>query len=112
MAVMSVSRKGFGFSSGPIQCEDMKPVFCRGAALALGAACVFFVAATPAGAQSGAKNGEWSTYGGDTGNTRYSPLEQITAANFNTLQVAWRFSTANLGPRVEASIESTPLMVN
>ena len=37
-------------------------------------------------------------YGGDTGNTRYSPFDQITAANFNKRQVAWRFSTGNLGP--------------
>jgi quinoprotein glucose dehydrogenase len=63
-------------------------------------------------AQSGAKNGQWTTYGGDTGNTRYSPLDQINAGNFNKLEVAWRFSTANLGPRAENSIESTPLMVN
>ncbi len=32
----------------------------------------------PASAQTGAKNGEWSTYGGDLGNTRYSPLESDT----------------------------------
>jgi quinoprotein glucose dehydrogenase len=62
-------------------------------------------------AQSGAKNGEWQTYGGDLGNTRYSPLDQINASNFNKLQVAWRFNTANLGPRPEFNLEATPLMV-
>ncbi len=66
---------------------------------------------TPASAQTGAKNGEWRTYGGDLGNTRYSPLDQINAANFNQLQVAWRFSTTNLGPRPEYNLEATPLMV-
>ena len=76
-------------------------------------AFLVFTTAVPGFAQSGApKNGEWKTYGGDLGNTRYSPLDQITAANFSKLQVAWRFSTANLGPRVEAGLESTPLMVN
>jgi glucose dehydrogenase len=65
----------------------------------------------PLSAQSGAKNGEWRTYGGDLGNTRYSPLDQINAANFGKLQVAWRFSTANLGPRPEFNFEATPLMV-
>src|SRR5579872_7153404 len=65
----------------------------------------------PASAQTGAKNGEWRTYGGDLGNTRYSPLDQINASNFNKLQVAWRFSTANLGPRPEYNLEATPLMV-
>src|ERR1043166_10115923 len=62
-------------------------------------------------AQSGAKNGEWRHYGADTGNTRYSPLDQITAANFKDLQIAWRFKTESLGPRPEYQFESTPLMV-
>ena len=62
-------------------------------------------------AQTGAKNGEWPTYGGDLGNTRYSALDQINAANFDKLQVAWRFKTDNLGPTPEANLEGTPLMV-
>src|ERR1700690_4186151 len=70
----------------------------------------FFFAAATLLAQSGAKNGEWRTYGGDLGNTRYSPLNQITAANFKNLEVAWRFSTESLG--AEQNLESTPLMVN
>ena len=44
------------------------------------------VLALPALAQVGAKNGEWRSYGGDTGNTRYSPLDQINASNFNKLK--------------------------
>lgn len=50
-------------------------------------------------AQRGAPAGEWPTYGGDLGHTRYAPLDQITAANFGQLEVAWRFKTDNLGPR-------------
>ena len=69
-------------------------------------------AAAPLWAQTGAKNGEWRTYGGDLGNTHYSPLDQINAANFNSLQVAWRFKTDNLGPRPEFNFEGTPLMAN
>jgi len=69
------------------------------------------LAALPAAAQTGAKNGEWRSYGGDLGNTRYSPLNQITAANFDKLEIAWRFKTANLGPRIEYNLQSTPLMV-
>jgi quinoprotein glucose dehydrogenase len=64
------------------------------------------------GAQSGATNGEWRTYGGDLGNTHYSPLDQIGAGNFSKLQVAWRFKTDNLGPRPEFNFEGTPLMAN
>ena len=32
---------------------------------------------SPISAQYGAKNGEWHFNGGDAGNTRYSPLDQI-----------------------------------
>jgi quinoprotein glucose dehydrogenase len=70
------------------------------------------VLALPALAQVGAKNGEWRSYGGDTGNTRYSPLDQINGSNFNKLQLAWHFNTANLGPRPEYNLEGTPLMAN
>jgi quinoprotein glucose dehydrogenase len=66
----------------------------------------------PAAAQSGAKNGEWRTYGGDLGSTRYSPLDQVTAGNFNKLEVAWRFKTDSLGPRPEYQFEATPLVVH
>src|ERR1700730_15732132 len=69
-------------------------------------------AAWPAAAQSGAKNGEWRSYGGDTGNTHYSAVDQINASNFGKLQVAWRFKTENLGPRPEFNYEGTPLMAN
>jgi quinoprotein glucose dehydrogenase len=62
-------------------------------------------------AQSGARNGEWRTYGGDLGNTRYSPLDQITRSNFNQLEIARRFKTDNLGARPEYNFQSTPLMV-
>jgi quinoprotein glucose dehydrogenase len=62
-------------------------------------------------AQTGAMNGEWHHYGADLGNTHYSPLAQITPANFAHLEVAWRFKTAALGPRPEFQFESTPLMV-
>ena len=67
-------------------------------------------AAVPHG-QGGAARGEWSSYGGDLGHTRYAPLDQIAAANFNDLEVAWRFKTDNLGPRPEFNLQSTPLMV-
>jgi len=62
--------------------------------------------------QSGARNGEWTTYGGDLGNTRYAPLDQINAGNFSKLEIAWRFKTDSLGPRPEYQFESTPLMVH
>ena len=69
------------------------------------------IVALPLAAQTGAKNGEWRTYGGDLGNTHYSPLNKINASNFNKLKIAWRFHTDNLGPRPEYNLESTPLVV-
>src|SRR6188472_3576898 len=57
------------------------------------------------------KPGEWPTYGGDLASTRYSPLDQINATNFNKLQLAFRFKTENLGPRPEFQYQATPLMV-
>jgi len=62
-------------------------------------------------AQSAASGTEWPTYGGDLANTRYRPLDQINASNFNKLEIAWRFKTENLGPRPEYKLEGTPLMV-
>ena len=69
-------------------------------------------AALPAPAQTGAQKGEWRSYGGDTGNTRYSALDQINATNFSKLEEAWHFRTENLGPRPEYNLEGTPLMAN
>ncbi len=73
---------------------------------------VFLCVCLSAAAQTGAKGGEWPTYGGDLANTRYSALDQINASNFNQLQIAWRFKTENFGPEPEYKFESTPLMVN
>src|SRR5712671_3068378 len=56
-------------------------------------------------------NGEWPQYTADLKGTKYSPLEQITASNFNKLEVAWRFKTDSLGPRPEYKLEGTPLMI-
>ena len=57
------------------------------------------------------KNGEWPYYTADVKGSRYSPLDQINATNFNQLEVAWRFKTDNMGTRPEYKLEGTPLMV-
>ena len=33
--------------------------------------------------------GEWRSYGGDAGHTKYSPLDQIRPENVRKLSVAW-----------------------
>jgi quinoprotein glucose dehydrogenase len=85
---------------------------------ALGLASLALLAASPvlplAGqgtAPSGTKAGEWPTYGGDLASTRYSPLDQVNATNFDKLEIAWRFKTENFGPRPEFQFQATPLMV-
>src|SRR5215468_5665607 len=57
-------------------------------------------------------NGDWPHYTADIRGTKYSPLDQINADNFKTLEVAWRFKTDSLGPRPEFKLEGTPLAIN
>src|SRR5262245_60259542 len=57
-------------------------------------------------------NADWLHYTADIRGTRYSPLDQITGANFNSLEVAWRFKTDMLGPRPEYKLEGTPIVIN
>jgi quinoprotein glucose dehydrogenase len=70
----------------------------------------------PASAQDGrpaapaGETWEWKTYGADLASTRYAPLDQINAANFSKLEVAFRFKTESLGPRPEFNFQATPLM--
>src|SRR3989449_3886603 len=61
--------------------------------------------------QPSTRNGEWPHYNADLKGSRYSPLDQIPAANFNQLEIAWRFKTDHLGPFPEFKLEGTPLMV-
>ena len=57
---------------------------------------VALAVASPAAAQYGAPaNGEWRTYGGDLGSTKYSPLDQIDRENFGDLEIAWRWQSAD-----------------
>jgi quinoprotein glucose dehydrogenase len=54
--------------------------------------------------------GEWRVNGGDSGSTRYSPLDQITPDNVKNLQVAWRWKAQNMGTAPQTAWEVTPLM--
>jgi len=61
--------------------------------------------------QPSTKAGDWWHYTADMRGNRYSPLDQITGANFKDLEVAWRFKTDNLGPRPEFKLEGTPIAI-
>jgi quinoprotein glucose dehydrogenase len=73
--------------------------------LILAAACL----ASPANAGSG---GDWPTYGHDYGDSRHSPLNQITTANVTGLAPVW---TYHMRPadvtRGFASSEDTPIVI-
>ena len=71
--------------------------------------------ATPGGrlqAQRGAAGGEWRAYGGDNGQTRYAPLDQITRDNVRDLRVAWTFRMDNFSSPAELRSETSPVMAN
>ena len=72
---------------------------------------VFMWATLPVSGQYGAKNGEWRYYGGDSGSTKYSPLDQINKDNVKDLRIVWRWKTDNMGPRPDFNYEATPVMV-
>src|SRR5437867_547760 len=70
-------------------------------------------------AQQGARDGQWTRWGGDAASTKYSPLDQINPDNVARLRVAWQ------RPAVDPSISSkvpnfsyshnfraTPLMID
>jgi glucose dehydrogenase len=77
---------------------------CAVAILAGGPASIAQNRATPIG--------EWRYIGGGPSQMRYSPLDQINAANFEKLQVAWVWRGDNFGPTVDQLFRSTPLYVD
>ena len=57
-------------------------------------------------------SGEWPSYHRDLASTRYSPLDQINAANVGKLSVAWAWKPdSSPGERPEFKNENTPLMI-
>jgi quinoprotein glucose dehydrogenase len=61
-------------------------------------------------AQSGAPNGEWRTYGGDAGHTKYSPLDQITKDNVGELRIAWRWVSIDEELKTAAKASDDPAL--
>jgi len=54
--------------------------------------------------------GEWRYWGADAWSTRYSPLDQINAANFSSLQVAWTWNANAFGE--DEYYRTTPIYAN
>ena len=60
-------------------------------------------AATFAAGQGDPQNVDWPTYAGNWDASRYKPLDQINASNFNKLEIVWRFKTDHIGNRPSSS---------
>ncbi|HET7084661.1 MAG TPA: PQQ-binding-like beta-propeller repeat protein [Rhizomicrobium sp.] len=58
-----------------------------------------------------ARDTDWRNYANDLAHTRYAPLDQVHAGNFDHLEVAWRFPSSMLGSRPEYIWEATPLVI-
>ncbi len=54
--------------------------------------------------------GEWRVWGGDAWSSRYSPLDQINAQNFNSLEMAWQWNAGAFG--ADEYYRATPLYAN
>jgi glucose dehydrogenase len=52
----------------------------------------------------------WKYWGGDTGNTRYAPLDQVNLQSVQRLQIAWRWSADTSGSFNAGNFKSTPLL--
>src|SRR5687767_2640719 len=74
------------------------------------ASFVCFVLALPAIARSQARSVDWPVYGGNTDNTHYSTLSQITPANVSRLQVAWTYKTGDEFPGSE--MQANPIVID
>jgi quinoprotein glucose dehydrogenase len=61
----------------------------------------------PASLVRGNAPGEWRYWGGDAWSTRYSPLDQINASNFNDLEMAWQWNASAFG--TDEYYRTTPL---
>ena len=76
------------------------------------------VLAGSASAQHGT-SGEWRVHGGDSGFTRYAPLDQINAETVHDLEIVWRRPAVDASLharwdnlRYSNNLRSTPLMVD
>src|SRR5690606_12939357 len=83
------------------------------------AAGIFSFSLTAA-AQHGVTDGQWPSYAGDAGSTKYTSLDQINADNFASLTPAWRWQSLDgdinfeeLGLDVSfGRMQGTPLMID
>ena len=83
--------------------------------------CMACYAQSPASSKEPAQSnvtkvGEWSSYGGDPGGSRFSPLTQINRTNVQHLKIAWIYHTGDVSDGIKhprrSGFEATPIMVD
>jgi len=72
-------------------------------AIATAASGVLIAQRAPTPPPAAAPAGDWPTYNRDPGGTRFSPLDEITAANVSTLEVAWVYHMKPAAPATPAT---------
>jgi quinoprotein glucose dehydrogenase len=82
-------------------------------------AIAFWASAAVLDAQHGTTQGQWRTYNGDSGGTKYAPLDQINTSNVATLRILWRrpavdptLAARDSTLRIPPNFRATPLMIN
>lgn len=83
-------------------------------------AASLLTASTPLLAQYGVSDGQWTSYAGDAGSTKYSSLDQINADNFEQLSLAWRWRSIDGDLNFDdvdrevsfGRLQGTPLMID
>ena len=83
---------------------------CRLTRAGCAALVALAVAQAVVAGQHGADGGEWRSYAGDAGSTKYSPLAQITPENVGDLAVAWRWVSVDGQLDLEALRERYPAL--
>jgi quinoprotein glucose dehydrogenase len=77
-----------------------------------GVMVVLFLVSSAHAQTQGTENGEWRYIGGDVWHTRYSPLDQVTADNFEDLEIGWVWRGDNYGSTTLGVSRSTPIYVD
>ncbi len=109
-----MTHDGTGSRSGRTQCSTVLRNAVHSATVI---ASALMIAAPPSIAQRSATpsvrgnvNGEWRYWGGDAWSSRYSPLDQVNASNFDSLAVAWKWEGGAFGK--DEYYRVTPIYAN
>ena len=80
--------------------------------LALTLGVLLAVPALSVAQERGNPYGEWRYQSADAWGTRFSPLDQVDAENFEDLEVAWIWRGDNFGPTPATTSRSTPTYID